>query len=70
MTDFKDINKCRKDQELGVQTGPKYFLTNPPKKGEIEKGTKFGGKPEHLPDPIYHRKDLAKKEREEHLKKL
>ncbi len=70
MTDYKEVKKSRKDPEGGVITEPRNFLTNPPKKGEIGKGTTFGGKIEHLPDPFDRRKELAKKEREDHLQKL
>ena len=70
MTDFKEISKSRKAPEGGVITEPPNFLTNPPKKGEVGKGTSFGGKIEHLPDPFDRKKELEKKEREEHLKKV
>lgn len=70
MTDFKEVKINRKLPEGGVITEPRNFLTNPPKKGEVGKGTTFSGKIEHLPDPYDRAKELAKKEREEHEKKV
>jgi hypothetical protein len=37
MTDYKEINKCRKGPD-GVTTEPRNFLTNPPKAGVVGKG--------------------------------
>ncbi len=70
MTDFKQVSKCKKGPDGAVIIEPRNFLTNPPKKGEVGKGTTFGGKIEHLPDPFNIKKELERKEREEHLKKL
>lgn len=69
MTDHVEIKKNRKGPD-GVITEPRNFLTNPPKQGEVGKGTSFAGNLEHLPDPYDRKKELQKKEREEHLKKL
>lgn len=33
MSDYVEVNKCRKDPEGGVRTAPNNFVTNPPKKG-------------------------------------
>jgi hypothetical protein len=70
MTDFKEVSKNRKGPDGAVITEPRNFLTNPPKKGEVGKGTFFSGKIEHLPDQFDRKKELERKEREEHLKKL
>lgn len=69
MTDFVEIKINRKGPD-GVITEPRNFLTNPPKAGEVGKGTSFAGNLEHLPDPYDRKKEIAKKEREEHLKKV
>jgi hypothetical protein len=70
MTDHVEIKKCRKGPDGAVVIEPRNFLTNPPKKGEVGKGTHFGGKIEHMADPFDHKKEIARKEREEHEKKL
>ena len=70
MTDHVDIKINRKGPDGAVIIEPRNFLTNPPKKGEVGKGTSFGGKIEHMADPFDRKKELAKKEREEHEKKL
>lgn len=70
MTDFVEKKINRKAPEGGVITEPRNFLTNPPKKGEVGKGTTFGGKIEHLPDDFDRKKELLKKERIEHEKKV
>lgn len=69
MKDYNEIKINRKGPE-GVITEPKNFLTNPPKKGIVGKGTFLGGKIEYIEDPFNRRKELAKKEREEHEKKM
>lgn len=63
MTDFKEISKLRKGPDGGVITEPKNFLTMPPKAGTTYKGTLFGGKTEHIPDPFERKRELEKKER-------
>jgi len=65
MTDYKEINKCRKGPD-GVITEPRNFLTNPPKKGKVGKGT-IEPIP-YIEDPYNRKRDLEKKEREEHHK--
>ena len=70
LSDYVEIKKCRKAPEGGVITEPKNFLTNPPKAGEVGKGTSFGGNLPHMPDEYERRKELARKERLEHEKKL
>lgn len=70
MSDYKAVSKVRKGPDGSVITEPRNFLTNPPKKGEVGKGTSFAGKIEHLPDPFDRKKEFERKEREEHLKKL
>jgi len=63
MTDYKEVSKSRKGPDGGVITEPKNFLTNPPKKGIVGKGTTFTGKIEHLPDPFDNKREIEKKER-------
>lgn len=70
MTDFKEVSKNRKGPDGAVIIEPRNFLTNPPKQGEVGKGTSFAGMIEHLPDPFDRKKELDRKEREEHLKKV
>lgn len=70
MTDYVEIKKDRKDADGHVIIEPRNFLTNPPKQGEVGKGTTFGGIYEHIPDDFDRKKLLQKKEREEHEKKI
>lgn len=70
MTDHVDAKKSRKGPDGGVIIEPRNFLTNPPKQGEIGKGTSFGGTLPHMADEFDRKKVIAKKEREEHEKKL
>lgn len=70
LTDYKEVSKLRKDEEGHVIIGPINFLTNPPKKGIVGKGTFFSGKIPYMTDPYGRAKEIAKKEREEHLKKV
>lgn len=58
MTDHVDIKKNRKAPDGSVITEPRNFLTNPPKFGEVGKGTSFGGNLEHLADPYDRKKEL------------
>jgi hypothetical protein len=60
MVDHKEVNKCRKGPDGAVITEPRNFLTNPPKKGLIGKGTLLGPQPEHLPDPYHRKRELEK----------
>jgi hypothetical protein len=69
-TDYIEKKKCRKGEDGGVITEPRNFLTNPPKKGEVGKGTSFGPLREHLPDPFDHKRELLRKEREDHESKV
>jgi hypothetical protein len=50
MNDRKDIKKNFRDEEGAVVIGPKNFVTNPLKKGEVGKGTSFAGHLAHMPD--------------------
>ena len=70
MTDYVPVKKCRKAPEGGVITEPRNFLTNPPKMGEVGKGTSFGGNLAHMPDQYDHKKEIAKKERLDHEAKV
>ena len=38
MTEYKEIDKCRKGPDGGVITEARNFLTNPPKEGVVGKG--------------------------------
>jgi hypothetical protein len=69
MVDHKDVSKNRKGPD-GVITEPKNFLTSPPKKGTVGRGTLLGEKPEHMVEPFDRKKELDKIERIEHEKKL
>jgi len=62
LTDHKEVSKSRKGPDGGVITEPRNFLTNPPKKGMIGKGTSFAGRIDHLPDPYERKRELEKKE--------
>lgn len=70
MTDYIEKKKCRKGDDGAVITEPRNFLTNPPKKGEVGKGTTFSGTIPHLPDPFDHKRELLTKERLEHESKV
>lgn len=70
LTDHVEIKKSRKGPDGAVIIEPRNFLTNPPKKGEVGKGTTFAGKIEHMPDQYDRKKEIARKEREEHEKKV
>ena len=70
LTDYVPINKNRKGPDGAVVTEPRNFLTNPPKEGEVGKGTSFGGNLPHMPDEYERRKELARRERIEHEKKV
>ena len=70
LTDHKEVSKCRKGPDGGVITEPRNFLTNPPKKGMVGKGTSFAGKLEHLPEPFERKRELEKKELQEHHSKM
>lgn len=70
MTDYVEKKKNRKGPDGAVIIEPRNFLTNPPKKGEVGKGTSFRGTFEHLPDPFDRKKELLKKERLEHESKV
>ena len=51
-------------------TEPRNFLTNPPKKGLVGKGTLLGPRPEHLADPFERKRQLEREEYKDHLSKL
>jgi len=70
MTDYIEKKKNRRDAEGAVMTEPKNFLTNPPKKGEVGKGTSFGGNLPHLPEPFDRKRELLTKERIDHESKV
>jgi len=68
-TDLNERKKNFKDEDGKVKIEPPNFLTNPPKKGQVGKGTTFEGVLPYKPDPYDHKKELAKKELEEHKAK-
>jgi hypothetical protein len=70
MTDLKEVKKKIKNDDGSVPTEPRNFLTNPPKKGEVGKGTTFSGVIEHLPDPYNRKRELEIKELKDHQKKV
>jgi hypothetical protein len=70
MTDYVEKKKSRKAPEGGVLIEPRNFLTNPPKKGEVGKGTSFGGNLPHMPEPFDYKREILTKERLEHEAKL
>jgi len=45
-------------------------LTHPIKEGQVGKGVYLGGEIPYIEDPYNRRKEIEKKEREEHYKKL
>lgn len=60
-SDFIHVKKNYRDEEGKVKLQPKNFLTMPPKKGFVGKGTFFGGNLPHLPDPYDFGKEQEKK---------
>ena len=58
LTNYVPINKCKKGPDGAVITEPRNFLTNPPKMGEVGKGTSFGGNLPHMPDQYDRKKEL------------
>ena len=57
-TDFKEIDRCRKGPDGAVILGPINFLTNPPKKGIVGKGTTLGGMIEYKAEDYNRRRAL------------
>lgn len=70
MSDYVEKKKCRKGEDGHVIIEPRNFLTNPPKEGEVGKGTSFGGNLPHMPDPYDYKREILRKEREEHESKV
>ena len=70
MTDHKEVNKCRKGPDGAVIVEPKNFLTSPMKKGKVGKNTFLGGIIEYKEDPFERKRELERKELEEHHKKM
>jgi Domain of unknown function (DUF4586) len=70
MTDYIEKKKCRKGEDGAVIIEPRNFLTNPPKEGEVGKGTSFGGNLPHMPDPYDNKRQILTKERLEHESKM
>ena len=58
MSDYVEVKKCRKGPDGAVITDNRNFLTNPPKAGEVGKGTSFGGIFPHLPDEYDRNKEF------------
>jgi hypothetical protein len=69
-TDRVEIQKNFKDEEGNVVTGPRNFLTNPPKNGKVGTNTSFGGQIPYMPDEYDVAKEIAHEERQYHLSKL
>jgi len=69
-TDLNVIKKNYRDEDNRVKIEPRNFLTNPPRKGQVGKGTSFGGTLPHKPDPYDYKKTLVKKELEDHKAKM
>ena len=69
MENKKDPAKF-KDDEGNVITENKNFYTNPMKRGNVGKGTTFGGKIPYKEDLYDIQKEIAKKEREYHDSKI
>ena len=69
MENVKDPAKYR-DEEGGVITENRNFYTNPVKRGNVGKGTSFGGMIPYKEDLYDIQKELAKKEREYHDTKI
>lgn len=70
MTDYIEKKRCRKGEDGAVIIEPRNFLTNPPKEGEVGKGTSFGGNLPHMPDPFDHKREILTKERLDHEAKV
>jgi hypothetical protein len=51
LTDYREVTRVAKDEDGHVKIGPINFLTNPPKKGNLGKGTSFGGTVPYICDP-------------------
>lgn len=72
-SDYVPVNKCRKDPEGGVRTDPPNFVTNPPKKGNSATTPGVLLQKDYydfIENPYDRRKELLKKEREEHHRKM
>ena len=70
MTDYKEVKINKRDAEGAVIIEPRNFLTNPPKEGLVGKGTLLGGKIPYIEDPYDRKRELERKELEEHHAKL
>jgi hypothetical protein len=60
------VKKNYRDEEGAVVIGPRNFTTKPPKKGQVGKGTSFGGIPQAMPDGYDTAKVMRRKELEQH----
>lgn len=70
LSDYIEKKKCRKGEDGAVIIEPRNFLTNPPKEGEVGKGTSFGGNLPHMPDPFDTKREILRKERLDHESKV
>ncbi len=70
ITDYREVKINKRGPDGAVIIEPRNFLTNPPKQGLVGKGTTFAGKIEYIADPIERKKEMERKEYQEHLKKL
>ena len=64
------MKRNNRDDDNKVKIEPPNFLTNPPKFGQVGKGTSFGGVIPYKEDPYDNKRKLAKKDLEAHKAKL
>lgn len=69
-TDLDEKKKNYKDAEGQVIVGPRNFLTNGVKKGQVGKNVYIGEKIPYKEDPYDNKKELEKAERKAHHDKL
>ena len=70
LQDDEHKKKNYRDAEGAVKTEKPNFLTNPPKGGQSGKGVYLGEKIPYVEDPFDRKKELERKELEEHHSKL
>ena len=66
LTDLVEKKKSHKGEDGHVILEPRNFLTNPPKQGEVGKGTSFGGNLPHMPEQYDYKQEVLTKERKIH----
>ena len=70
MQEEQHVKKNFRDEEGNVVTGPRNFLTNPPKIGKVGKRTTFAGVIPYMNEGYDVAKELARKEHAYHLTKI